>query len=46
MAFTVITVMAAATQAQEGVQDDASKALDSTATQWSFQFTYQTMPGL
>ena len=25
-------------------QDDVSKALDSTATQWSAQFAYQTMP--
>lgn len=25
-------------------QDDVSKALDSTATQWSFQFAYQAMP--
>jgi len=25
-------------------QDDVSKALDSTATQWSFQAAYQTMP--
>lgn len=25
-------------------QDDVSKALDSTATQWSFQLAYQTMP--
>ena len=25
-------------------QDDVSKAMDSTATQWSFQFAYQTMP--
>jgi len=25
-------------------QDDESKALDSTATQWSFQFAYQWMP--
>jgi hypothetical protein len=24
-------------------QDDVSKALDSTATQWSFQFAYQWM---
>jgi hypothetical protein len=23
-------------------QDDVSKALDSTATQWSFQFAYQS----
>ena len=30
--------------AEEGVQDDVSKALDSTATQWSFQFAYQNMP--
>ena len=29
--------------AQEG-QDDVSKALDSTATQWSLQTAYQTMP--
>lgn len=27
----------------EPVQDDISKALDSTATQWSFQFAYQWM---
>jgi len=25
-------------------QDDVSKALDSTATQWSYQFAYQAMP--
>ena len=25
-------------------QDAVSKAMDSTATQWSFQFAYQTMP--
>ena len=25
----------------EGQQDDVSKALDSTATQWSFQFAWQ-----
>jgi hypothetical protein len=30
--------------AEEAVQDDVSKALDSTATQWSFQFAYQNMP--
>lgn len=29
--------------AAEAVQDDESKALDSTATQWSFQFAYQSM---
>lgn len=27
-----------------GGQDDESKALDSTATQWSFQLAYQMMP--
>jgi hypothetical protein len=30
--------------AEEEVQDDVSKALDSTATQWSFQFAFQAMP--
>ena len=30
--------------AQQEEQDDVSKALDSTATQWSFQVAYQTMP--
>jgi hypothetical protein len=29
--------------AAEAVQDDESKALDSTATQWSFQLAYQWM---
>ena len=29
-------------EAAEPQQDDVSKALDSTATQWSFQFAYQT----
>jgi hypothetical protein len=28
----------------EEEQDDVSKALDSTATQWSYQFAYQAMP--
>lgn len=27
-----------------GGQDDQTKALDATATQWSFQFAYQSMP--
>jgi hypothetical protein len=30
--------------APAGGQDDTSKALDATATQWSFQFAYQFMP--
>jgi hypothetical protein len=29
--------------AGQGQQDDVSKALDSTATQWSFQFAYETI---
>ena len=43
-AFFVLTLAGASAFAQEGEQDDVSKALDSTATQWSFQFAYQTMP--
>ena len=38
------TVFCASSFAQDGAQDDVSKALDSTATQWSFQFAYQAMP--
>jgi len=34
----------AVAQEEGSVQDDESKALDSTATQWSFQFAYQWMP--
>ena len=30
--------------ASEDLQDAQTKALDSTATQWSFQFAYQVMP--
>jgi len=28
----------------EGEQDRASKAIDATATKWSFQLAYQSMP--
>ena len=28
----------------QGGQDEATKALDATATQWSFQFAHQSMP--
>lgn len=38
-----LLVTAGPAMAQEG-QDDISKALDSTATQWSVQLAYQTMP--
>ena len=31
-------------QDEEGEQNAASKAMDATATQWSFQFAYQMMP--
>ena len=31
-------------QAEAEGQDATTKALDSTATQWSFQFSYQAMP--
>ena len=46
--FTLATCLLAAfgsgsVLAQEE-QDDVSKALDSTATQWSYQFAYQYMP--
>lgn len=34
----------AATVLPAAEQDDVSKALDSTATQWSFQLAYQVMP--
>lgn len=33
-----------ASEQSEAGQDAESKALDSTATQWSFQLAYQTMP--
>jgi hypothetical protein len=39
-----ISVLCGSALAQDGAQDDVSKALDSTATQWSFQFAYQAMP--
>jgi hypothetical protein len=38
------TAAIAQEEAEEGGQDRESMALDSTATQWSFQFAYQTMP--
>jgi hypothetical protein len=43
----VITPALAQTEGEEeasGGQDRESKALDSTATQWSFQLAYQVMP--
>jgi hypothetical protein len=40
----LITAIAGAAWAEEVVQDAESKALDSTATQWSFQGAYQMMP--
>ena len=43
LAVAMVLLAGNASLAQEG-QDDVSKALDSTATQWSAQFAYQTMP--
>ena len=40
----LMTIFSGTVLAEEAVQDDVSKALDSTATQWSFQFAYQSMP--
>ena len=44
----LVSILPAGARAQEapaegGGQDDESKALDSTATQWSFQFAWQNM---
>ena len=38
------TLGATPTPAAQGEQDAQTKALDSTATQWSFQLSYQNMP--
>ena len=43
-AIIPMAVFAGSACAEEAVQDDVSKALDSTATQWSFQLAYQNMP--
>jgi hypothetical protein len=43
-AVVSIAAFSSSVFAQDGAQDDVSKALDSTATQWSFQLAYQTMP--
>jgi hypothetical protein len=44
-AALLLTVFVTTVFAEEGAGDDAvTKALDSTATQWSFQFAYQWMP--
>jgi hypothetical protein len=44
--LAVFLTWSAVAQADEndGGQDAESKALDATATQWSFQFAYQAMP--
>ena len=44
MTIPVIAQDDDAGDAAAGGQDDATKALDATATQWSFQFAYQDMP--
>ena len=43
LALTAVAALAT-TGAFAQQQDNVSKAMDSTATQWSFQFAYQTMP--
>jgi hypothetical protein len=43
-AIIPLTMIVGSTMAEEEAQDDVSKALDSTATQWSFQFAYQNRP--
>lgn len=40
----IIGILSVSLGAEENQQDSESKALDSTATQWSFQFAYQFMP--
>jgi hypothetical protein len=40
----VLLTAVALSAAAQAEQDDVSKALDSTATQWSYQFAYQAMP--
>ena len=46
IALVAVMLFSAATSsfAQEGGQDRVSQAMDSTATQWSYQFAYQWMP--
>lgn len=44
VAIVMLTPAALIAQEEEERQDRASMAIDSTATQWSFQFAYQTMP--
>ena len=39
-----LVVAATSSAANAEDQDAVTKAMDSTATQWSFQFAYQTMP--
>jgi heme/copper-type cytochrome/quinol oxidase subunit 2 len=42
--MAVIFSMSGFSQDDEGGQDRESMAMDATATQWSFQFAYQSMP--
>ncbi len=45
LSFFSLTVLAQDTdEGEKPDQDAASKALDATATQWSFQLAYQSMP--
>ena len=42
--IVLLAFLTSSLYAQKGEQDAESKALDATATQWSFQFAYQAMP--
>ncbi len=44
LAFTLFSFVVFAQDEDAGEQNAASKAMDATATQWSFQFAYQAMP--
>jgi hypothetical protein len=44
LVFMALTIYAQEEESSEAEQDRASKAMDATATQWSFQLAYQSMP--
>lgn len=44
LALILAPALVLANDSEESAEDKLNKALDSTATQWSFQFAYQVMP--
>jgi len=44
LALILAPALVLADDSEESAEDKLNKALDSTATQWSFQFAYQVMP--